>query len=63
MKMAKTNIPATCGECDYFKDALTDFGKKHGFTFCKLSDQPTYRFQNPVDRPVPRPSKCPYNPI
>jgi hypothetical protein len=59
----KPKPPATCGECPEFQNDFGDWGFEYGVTFCRLSNEVTYHYQNPLDRPVPRPTRCPWNPI
>jgi hypothetical protein len=58
------DVPLKCSDCEHFQErAQTEWSKKYGMDWCVISNQPTYGFVNPMDRPVPRPEKCPFNPI
>ncbi|MDF2563727.1 MAG: hypothetical protein K0Q53_122 [Massilibacillus sp.] len=58
----RKNVPKTCADCIYF-DGGNELQLRLGISFCTITNEQTDYFINPIDRCVPRPTKCPYNPM
>ena len=60
-RAVRKNVPKTCKECTHFSGGEEKY-LKIGISFCSITNEQTWHFVNPVDRSVPRPTQCPYNP-